>query len=513
MSKDEIKKGLLNSGNNTATPKNIIRHKFLIAVFLVATSILVMSIFGAIALQKVWNVSYSFATIDVPAFSDLYKLEELLTREGVSLNRLIPIGDKDKKNIEMGIKSIRDDNRNINNLFSNLETIIQKDEEKNSLKKAKERFALLEHKSAELYSNVANGQIYETNTDQLLLNMNSLVLQTKEELFTLSHLVGSRVSENSKALADTHSFTRRNLILIAIGGLFMAALLGLFIGKRNILDPVTNTEQHIEELAKLNDELNKSNKLLVQRDTSLSDVNEKLRQQDNVRSEFVSTVAHQLRTPLAGIKWTLDMLVNGDIGKLNVEQNTMLFKIADSNDRMIRFVNDLLSLSRMESGRLEYNFVPMNLQHVAESVLLDLYPVANKKQIIINFRGKGLNLPEVLADRDKIRAVFQNLIENSIKYSPQGGHVTIELRNRGTEIFVSVIDEGMGIPKDEQKKIFNRFYRAPSAAKIESEGSGLGLYLARNIIDGHGGKIWFESEVGKGTSFYFTIPVSKRSEV
>jgi signal transduction histidine kinase len=199
------------------------------------------------------------------------------------------------------------------------------------------------------------------------------------------------------------------------------------------------------------------------------------------------------------------------MGEMTIDQKSHLMKIIDTNERMIRFVTDLLSISRIESGRLEYNFVPVNLQHIAESVLLDVYPLSNHKQVFVTFRGKGLTLPTVAADTEKIRAVFQNLLENSIKYTPSGGHVTLDIRNKGGEVLVSVSDDGAGIPKDEQKNIFKQFYRAPSAVKMQAEGSGLGLYLAKAIVEGHGGKIWFESEKGKGTTFYFTIPVPRKS--
>jgi signal transduction histidine kinase len=229
-----------------------------------------------------------------------------------------------------------------------------------------------------------------------------------------------------------------------------------------------------------------------------------------LKSEFVSIVAHQLRTPLAGIKWTLDMLISGDLGSLSAEQKTFLLKIHEGNERMIRFVNDLLSINRIEMGRLEYNFTSLNLQHVAESVLLDIYPLANKKQIEINFRGKGLKIPQVAADPEKIRVAFQNILENAVKYTPVGGHITMELRNRGNEVLTTISDDGIGMPKEEQKGVFNRFYRAPSAVKMQTEGSGLGLYLVKAIVEAHGGKVWFDSDKGKGTTFYFSIPVPRK---
>ncbi|MDO8492270.1 MAG: HAMP domain-containing sensor histidine kinase [bacterium] len=300
-------------------------------------------------------------------------------------------------------------------------------------------------------------------------------------------------------------------ILTYILGLLLLISLGLLFRGRVTNKPLLSVAEKAEELSRVNKELNSSNKLLVEREIELNETNKKLREIDARKSEFVSIVAHQLRTPLAAVKWTLDLLINGDMGTLPDHQKSLLFKVIDSNERMIRFVNDLLSVSRVESGRLEYTFVPINLQHVAESVLLDIYPLANKKDININFRGKGMTLPSVAADTEKIRAVFQNLLENSVKYTSINGHITLELRNRMNDVLVSVQDDGIGIPKEEQKAIFNRFYRGSEAIKNQAEGSGLGLYLAKAIVEGHGGKIWFESEIGKGATFYFTIPVPRKT--
>jgi len=288
-------------------------------------------------------------------------------------------------------------------------------------------------------------------------------------------------------------------------------VIGIWIGKRvgEKKGFFGNADSH-EFISPLKGHLNTNTKLLLEREVQLEAANKKLEETVAIKSEFVSIVAHQLRTPLAGVKWTLDLLINGDMGPLMPDQKSFLYKMLDSNERMIRFVNDLLSVSRIESGRLEYNFVPVNLQHVAESVLLDIYPLSNKKHINIEFISKGVDLPSVAADTEKIRVVFQNVLENAVKYTNSDGHITLELRNKDNEALVIIKDDGAGIPLDEQKEIFSRFYRAPSA-KNQADGSGLGLYLAKAIIEGHGGKIWFESEGGKGSTFYFSLPIAKKT--
>lgn len=318
-----------------------------------------------------------------------------------------------------------------------------------------------------------------------------------------------------------HSLDLNNLSNISAPLIFILIffVIGIWIGRRAVYEKNLSNNENKKVSQDSNSDfrmpvtshLNSNTKLLLAREVELEAANKRLQETDAIKSEFVSIVAHQLRTPLAGIKWTLDLLINGDMGQLPTDQKSFLFKILDSNERMIRFVNDLLSVSRLESGRLEYNFAPVNLQHVAESVLLDIYPLSNKKQININFVSKGINLPSVSADTEKIRAVFQNLLENAVKYTESNGEITLELRKRNEDVLVIVKDNGTGIPKAEQKEIFSRFYRAPSAVKSQAEGSGLGLYLAKAIIEGHKGTIWFESESGKGTTFYFTLPILRKT--
>lgn len=353
-------------------------------------------------------------------------------------------------------------------------------------------------------------------TNIIKSNLNNIPAEKNISAFSKSHklaimilivlCIGTLIIFNNIAVVDTSVFSE-NFLNMPIFGILILTL-GFMLGKYFNLYGAAHVQN--DELIKLNEELKAQNKLLMDRDYALSVANEKLQNQDAARTEFVSIVSHQLRTPLAGIKWTIDMFTNGEMGELNAEQKTLLQKVSDSNVRMIEFVNDLLNIARIDTGKLEYTFVPVDLGRVLESVLIEMYPIVNRKDITLNYRGKGLKLPKVDADPEKIRVIFQNLIENAVKYSDKGGNVTVELRNRGIEIMFSVIDNGIGIPKDEQTSIFTRFYRAPNAVKMYTEGSGLGLYLAYNIVKGHNGKVWFESEEGKGSTFYFTIPIPKK---
>jgi signal transduction histidine kinase len=252
--------------------------------------------------------------------------------------------------------------------------------------------------------------------------------------------------------------------------------------------------------------------MLVRRDFELTRANDRLRNLDEVKSNFISVVAHQLRTPLSGIKWTLNLLLNGDLGTLTNEQRTFLLKAYESNDRMISLVNDMLGADRIESGKMRYAFRPLQLLDVIDNVLYELLPQANTRSLTITFADRPGDLPQVNADPERIRAVFQNLLENAIKYSKTGGTISLSAKRGDTGmITIGIKDDGIGIPKEQQKNIFSRFFRATNAIQAETDGSGLGLYIVKNIVERHGGKIWFESSENEGVAFYITLPVASVS--
>lgn len=295
--------------------------------------------------------------------------------------------------------------------------------------------------------------------------------------------------------------------------LIAAALLILFIAEVGLLIwAIGLYARKAASFKNLSQEQERGAQLLVRRDLELSRANDRLRKLDEVKSGFISVVAHQLRTPLSGIKWTLNLLLNGDMGALTTEQKTFLMKAYESNDRMISLVNDMLGADRIDSGKTRYVFQPVQLIDVIDNVLFEILPQANAKGLTINFAPKPPSLPKVHGDPEKLRAVFQNLLENSVKYSRPQGMIVVGLRkeNNGEEVRVSIKDDGIGIPIGQQKDIFERFFRAQNAIKAETEGSGLGLFIVKSIIERHGGRIWFESAEGKGVIFYFTVPFEKK---
>ncbi|MEK7118727.1 MAG: HAMP domain-containing sensor histidine kinase, partial [Patescibacteria group bacterium] len=176
------------------------------------------------------------------------------------------------------------------------------------------------------------------------------------------------------------------------------------------------------------------------------------------------------------------------------------------NERMIALVNDMLAVARLESGTFEYRFVPVQFEKLIEETIAGFTPAVEAKDIRLEFVTQTKPLPKWNMDPEKMRNVLQNLLDNAIKYVRKGGTITVEAEIKNGALHIVVKDDGMGIPDDAQEKIFTRFFRAANAMAAETNGSGLGLFIARNIVLAHNGKIWFESVPGKGTAFHILLP-------
>ncbi len=269
-------------------------------------------------------------------------------------------------------------------------------------------------------------------------------------------------------------------------------------------EPPVNAAR-IAQLEKLVKDSEMIGKVLIRRDLELTRANDKLHELNEAKSNFVSVAAHQLRTPLSAIKWVFYMALSGDLGVLTDDQKTFLTKGRDSTDRMIALVNDMLSTDRIESGKTKYRFVPADITDTMDDVLYDFLPEIQVRKIRIALNYKKKTIPKVNIDPEKMWTVLQNLIENAVKYTINEGSITITIREEAGKAHVSVEDSGIGVPKEQQKNLFERFFRAKNAVKLDSSGSGLGLYITKNIVEKHGGTIWFE-EKNPGSAFHFTIP-------
>ncbi len=228
-----------------------------------------------------------------------------------------------------------------------------------------------------------------------------------------------------------------------------------------------------------------------------------------IKSEFVSIAAHQLRTPLSAIKWTLKLLLDGDAGRLNPEQESFIAKGYVTNERMIKLVNDLLSAARIEEGRFGYEFEDLDLVTFLDNIVASFAVEVRTKKINFKFEKPSGPLPPLYADPEKLTLAVSNLFDNAVKYTLEGGSIKLAAKREGDFARVEISDTGVGIPPSDQKRVFSKFFRASNVMRMETEGTGLGLFIVRNIIKRHGGDISFTSREGQGATFVFTLPLHK----
>ncbi len=238
----------------------------------------------------------------------------------------------------------------------------------------------------------------------------------------------------------------------------------------------------------------------------LQAANERLKQLDEAKTEFLSITSHQLRTPLSAIKGYLSMLQEGDFGKLSKKQADIVGVLLRNSERLIRLINIFLNISRIESGRLKINKSLTDINQLVRDIVKSLAIEAATKHIKVEFKEN--DIPLFQFDSDKMTDVIMNLVDNAIKYTPIGGWVSVSVKNMDKYILVKVQDNGKGISYDELDQLFQKFRRGKDINRVDTSGVGLGLYIAKKIIEGHGGNIWAESEgENKGTTFKFTLPL------
>ena len=247
-------------------------------------------------------------------------------------------------------------------------------------------------------------------------------------------------------------------------------------------------------------------KRVEERTRELSVALEEVKRISQRKNDFVSNVSHELRTPLTSIKGYASILLSGKLGTIPQEVHKRLEKINKHSDELVSFVNDLLDIARIESGRITLKLAPLNLRSMVEEVADMLAVQMKEKQIAFSLEAEAA-LPEVAADYGQIKRVCINLINNAIKYTP-GGSITVRASHKNAGVQVDIIDTGCGIPEDAVNNLFVEFYRVDSTINQEVKGTGLGLAMVKQIIEAHKGKIWVKSKAGAGSTFSFTLPAA-----
>lgn len=234
----------------------------------------------------------------------------------------------------------------------------------------------------------------------------------------------------------------------------------------------------------------------------------KLKELDHLKDEFVSSVSHELRSPLAAISGYVELMTRKPLEQIPIEKRTKAFNIIlDSTNRLTQFINDILDLAKLKAGRVDIRKTSFSIVKALDETLSLFQPLLEKKQMTGRMAASP-DLPSLPADDEKIRQVITNLVSNAYKFTPEGGTLTLDAKDTGPELKVSISDTGIGIPKEFIGHLFERFKQVPGTRQTMGgpKGTGLGLAIAKGIVEAHGGRIWAESEPGKGTTFFFTLP-------
>lgn len=239
----------------------------------------------------------------------------------------------------------------------------------------------------------------------------------------------------------------------------------------------------------------------------LQSANEKLQELDKLKDEFVSLASHELRSPMTAIKGSLSTILDGYAGDITQNSREFLTAAYNENDRLIRLVNNLLNISRIEAGRFTFTLTKINLEKIIREIIQNMQNVATERKIFLKYLGDG-QLPMVLGDGDKVKEVVINLVGNALKFTHKGG-VTVQLRHKDNMVVTSVTDTGSGIAKEDQELLFKKFSQVGKNYARPAGGTGLGLYICKQIVEGLKGSIWLESTLEKGSTFYFSLPIAK----
>lgn len=265
------------------------------------------------------------------------------------------------------------------------------------------------------------------------------------------------------------------------------------------MDKIQELENENSRLTAIIESMDKSARLLVQRDMQLRRANIKLQTLDNQKSEFISIAAHQIRTPLSALRWSQQMLHDGDLGELNPKQSDVIALAQQSIVRLVKLVNNLLEVEHLELQTEVKPTIPLDINSLVKEAYAEFLSKAHERKV--NLSVALSHTPAIIkAEASSIKDVLINIIDNAIKYTLSGGSVNVSVVV-SESIRVIIADTGMGIPNSHQDKIFKRFSRAENAKKVDADGYGLGLYIVLKIMESMGGSVSFASQEGVGTTF------------
>lgn len=374
----------------------------------------------------------------------------------------------------------------------------------------------------------SHARVGYSEKDAQLIQTRLLEDRTVKEFFQAGKLLRASRDGKMNPLAQKFSeiFHSSSFVLVPLVVKEKAAGF-IFVGKEAPYEEVTEADGELVSIlanqmsqaienSTLYEQLWKSHQALEmkvkERTLQLAKANEELKRLNQMKSDFVSNVSHELRTPLTSIKGYASLLSEGKLGPLSEEQKRRLMRIDEQTNSLTQLVNDLLDISRIESGKVVMETKPVSLHALLEGPLDLLQPQIREKGITLSLEEER-GLPEISVDREKIERVFLNILGNAVKFTPQGGRITIQVSRRKEEIQWDVTDTGIGMEPKDLQHIFEEFYRSEHAIRQNIKGTGLGLSLVKRIIEAHNGKIWVKSKLGQGSTFSVSLPIPLTTKV
>ncbi len=371
--------------------------------------------------------------------------------------------------------------------------------------------------------------LFETEADPVVVTSGSIAevsAQEVELIKDLAHEVGQQAVIINNAAMDTsrvnRMLARRRLSVILplvqadeyIGCLLLGESLARGYGRRDTkaLEAIADeliiairNARSVREVRDINDHLQQR---IAAATRELTRSNKRLVELDATKDEFVSIASHQLRTPLTSVKGYISMVLEGDAGEITQPQRQLLEEAFTSSERMVHLISDFLNVSRLQTGKFTLDRRLVDLATIVQQEVEGIRPIADTHTITIVFK-KPARFPQLYLDEGKMRQVVMNFIDNAIYYSPEGTKIIVTLAVEDGEAVLRVKDQGIGVPPEVQQHLFTKFFRAENARRQRPDGTGIGLYLAKRVIDGHRGKLVFESRLNKGSTFGFRLPIKK----
>jgi len=333
----------------------------------------------------------------------------------------------------------------------------------------------------------------ETNR---LLAVADLEATKISRIFGVSEAVASHIKSQTaiKSLYYSKLMVRGHMVGVMVTGFFV--------------EPSAITPQDTLLLDRLSEPIGIAidNRLLFEENrrvlSQLQRSNAKLKALDETKDEFITMASHQLRTPLTSVKGYLSMVLEGDVGELNAQQKKLLSQSFASSQRMVYLISDLLNLSRLNTGKFVIELSEVDLRVVIKTEIEQLAETAKSREVTLEYENPE-SFPKLMLDETKIHQVVMNFLDNAIYYTPAGGKIIVSLTETPSSVKFAVKDNGIGVPRHVQHKLFAKFYRAENAQAARPDGTGLGLFMAKKVVVAQGGAIIFESEEGKGSTFGF----------